>query len=134
MSIDPTSGPPGTEIAVEGDGCTTKGNLEVVVQLLDTSDQVQDTDTVVPNSSGFGGEWAASLTVPSDTTDFGEWTVTASCNFIPFPDEVATSGRESLVEYDPLAFTVTQPAPEPEPPTEEPPAALPVQEAPTFTG
>ena len=135
MAIDPTSGPPGTEVSVTGTGCVTKGDVEVVVDLLDTSDEVQDSETVEPTFDGFSGDWEATLTVPADTTDFGEWTVEAVCQIV-FPEDaaVAPAGIQFLIDYIPRAFTVTEPAQEPPPPVEEPPAAAPVDAVPDFTG
>jgi hypothetical protein len=137
MAIDPTSGPPGTEISVTGTGCITKGDVEVEVELLDTADAVQDSDIVEPSFEGFSGDWEASLTVPADTTDFGEWTVTGVCRLAGLvPVGVGAAGVEDLIVYTPRAFTVTQPAagPAPEPAPVDPPAALPVEEAPAFVG
>lgn len=133
MAIDPTSGPPGTEISVVGTGCVTKGDVEVVVELLDTSDVVQDSTTVEPSFEGFSGDWEATLTVPADTTDFGEWTVTGLCQLVfAEPTAVSAAGVQFLIDYIPRGFTVT--APPQEPPADEPPAALPIDAAPTFTG
>lgn len=133
MAIDPTTGPPGTEITVVGTGCVTKGDLEVVVELLDTSDVAQDTETVTPSFEGFSGDWEATLTVPADTTDFGEWTVTGLCRIVPLePSAVDPAGVQFFIDYIPRVFTVTAPAQEP--PAEEPPAALPIAAAPDFTG
>lgn len=134
MSIDPGSGPPGTEITVVGTGCVTKGDVEVEVELLDTSGDPQDGAIVEPTFEGFSGDWEATLTVPADTTDYGEWTVTGQCRLVVVePRAVGTAGVGLLIDYIPRPFTVVEPAQEPEP-QPEPPAALPVQEAPTFTG
>ena len=99
------------------------------------SDEVQDSETVEPSFEGFSGDWEATLTVPADTTDFGEWTVEAVCQ-IEFPEDaaVAPAGIQFLIDYIPRAFTVTEPAQEPPPPVEEPPAAAPVDAVPDFTG
>jgi hypothetical protein len=132
MVIDPTEGLPGTEITVTGEGCVTKGDLEVDVRLYDTSDVEQDADVVEPNLAGFGGEWEATLTVPADTTDYGEWTVDAMCQFEVVPAGVGTAGVFGI-DYDDRIFTVLAPEPEPEP-TPEPPAAEAAEVAPTFTG
>lgn len=136
MSIDPASGPPGTEITVVGTGCATKGDVEVEVELLDTSGDPQDGTIVEPSFAGFSGDWEATLTVPADTTDYGEWTVTGQCRVVDLePRAVGTAGVGLLIDYIPRPFTVVEPTQEPQPePQPEPPAALPVQEAPTFTG
>jgi hypothetical protein len=135
MVIDPTEGPPGTEIAVSGAGCATKGDVEVEVVLLDTEGVEQDSDVVTPSLDGFGGEWEAGLTVPADTTDFGDWTVDAACLFVLVDDVAVPAGRGPLVDYVERTFTVTEPAVQ-EPPAEPtpPPAAAPVAAAPEFTG
>ena len=103
MAIDPTSGPPGTDITVVGTGCVTKGDLEVVVELLDTSDVVQDTETVTPSFEGFSGDWEATLTVPADTTDFGDWTVNGLCRIVPpaVPTAVDPAGLQFFIDYIP---------------------------------
>lgn len=114
MAIDPTEGPPGTVITVTGEGCSTKGNLEVDVQLYDTEDVEQDSALVEPSTDGFGGEWEATLMVPADTTDYGDWTVDAVCQFAQ--DEVALGGfgrsvgGRFAIDYDDRIFEVTQPA------------------------
>jgi hypothetical protein len=135
MVIDPSEGPPGTEIAVSGEGCQTKGDVEVDVVLLDTEGVQQDGVTVTPSGDGFGGEWDATVTVPADTTDFGEWTVDAICWFI-FPEDVAVpAGDPAVVDYTDLPFLVTEPVVAPEDPeVPEPPAAAPAAAAPDFTG
>ncbi len=83
---------------------------------------MQDSETVEPTFDGFSGDWEATLTVPADTTDFGEWTVEAVCR-LEFPEDaaVAPAGIQFLIDYIPRAFTVTEPAQEPPPPVEEPP-------------
>jgi hypothetical protein len=135
MVIDPSEGPPGTEIAVSGEGCATKGEVEVDVVLLDTEGVQQDSTTVTPSGDGFGGEWDATVTVPADTTDFGEWTVDAIC-WISCPEnEAVPAGDPAIVDYTDLPFTVTEPAVAPEEPeVPEPPAAAPIAAAPDVTG
>jgi len=135
MVIDPTSGPPGTEIAVAGAGCATKGDVEVEVVLLDTEGVEQDSDVVTPSLDGFGGEWEASLTVPADTTDFGDWTVDASCELVFLQDVAVAAGQQlPVVDYVERTFTVTEPVVQEPPVTTPPPAAAPVAAAPDFTG
>ncbi len=133
MAIDPAEGLPGTEISVTGSECATKAILEVDVVLLDTEGMEQDGVTVEPDD-GFSGDWSATLTVPADTTDYGEWTVDAVCRIVPFeevaPEGVGTAGT-FLIDYTDRPFTVLEPA---GPPPVEPPAALPEEAAPDFTG
>ena len=135
MVIDPTEGPPGTEIAVSGQGCATKGDTEVDVRLYDTEGVEQDADLVTPSNDGFDGEWEASLTVPADTTDYGEWTVDALCDIVFNQPQAVPAGATVIVDYTDLPFLVLAPPVDPPPaPPIAPPAAAPVAAAPDFTG
>lgn len=150
--LDPTSGPPGTEITASSTGCTSQTEVphRVSVQLLDTSDQVQDSDDVAV-TDGQTGDWEATLTVPSGTTDYGEWTVIAEC-YQDYSQVVLNSARagrsavllaggtEPLFEYQSAPFQVTEPVQEETTTTEatttttEAPATSPIVAQPTYTG
>src|SRR3954468_1477100 len=77
MTIAPEEGPPGTVITVNGDGCITKGSTSVDVSLFDDIASSRPDEAPAPPDEN--GEWTATLTVPADTTDYGEWRVSAVC-------------------------------------------------------
>jgi hypothetical protein len=137
MALDPTEGPPGTEITVTGEGCATKGDVEVDVRLYDTGGAEQDDTVVTPSNDGFDGAWEATLTVPADTTDYGDWMVDARCLLVFSGPALATAGAQAILDYTDQVFTVVQPVepePEPEPAPEPAPAPAPQEAAPSFTG
>jgi hypothetical protein len=135
MTISPTEGPAGTVIHVEGDGCVTDGATVVDVSLYDTNNDRQDEDEVAADEVG---DWTAELTVPADTTDYGDWRVSALCMHDTAQAVAVPAQSPELFEYDDATFTVLAPeAPTTTtttPPTTEPPAAQPVQQEVDFTG
>lgn len=151
LTLDPTSGPPGTVITVSGEDCSTKGDTWVTLELLDTEGAVQDTAEVDVDDEqpGFAGAWEATLTVPASTTDYGEWSVEATCEVRFVGVEAARAGRsvvlpaqaqsEPLFPYAPAPFTVTEPAVQPTSSTTSTstpagPQTAPVVAQPTYTG
>lgn len=141
ITVDPTSGSPGTPFVFSGDGCVSEagpGLVEVFVF------QGESLITVLP--PGFSGiddegNWGVGM-VPngfvSEEAAVGEWHATATCSD-------AETG-EPIVDYEEATFTVTAPptppsttaptapaAPAaPAPPQAQP--AAPVTARPTFAG
>ena len=132
MVIDPTSGPPGTEISVTGDGCVTKGDVEVVVDLLDTSDEVQDSEIVEPSSRGSAATGRPPSPCPPTPPTSASGRSKPLCR-LELVEEAAVAPAP-----DPVPHRLHPPAPSPSPsrprsppPVEEPPAAAPVDACPT---
>ncbi len=136
LTVDPTSGPPGSIVTVSGE-CSHQSQVTeygIGVQAFG-----QAYETFAENPTGNGGPWSIEITVPDDAP-LGPAAITAECLFLYGPDLLPDGGRS----YKPASFEVTAPEPEPEidPETETPPievegeaeAATPVEAAPTFTG
>ncbi|MDZ7676906.1 MAG: hypothetical protein U5K30_17800 [Acidimicrobiales bacterium] len=113
MTLDPTSGPPGTEFTVsnvEEDVCVTKGPTEVDLTAPGAEPEAQ----TVP--ADLDGNWEATFTVPEDT-EVDEITVNAECHFAGELQPTGVQGVRAIpqqtppaiVVYDPVTFTVTQP-------------------------
>jgi hypothetical protein len=122
LTIEPTSGPPGTVITATVDFCDS-GSESMRLELLNPEGQVvADTGFFQPTGVTFVGQ-QGTITVPEDSPP-GTYTVRVTCNNQP-PD-LAT---------DTAPFEVTgQPAPPAPPAAPEVAPAAPVIEAPVFTG
>jgi hypothetical protein len=131
ISVEPTSGPVGTEVTVSGADCLNEAGLgEVEVYLFFEDEEepaVFPVDEVLED-----GSW--SLVLASTVEDApGLYSFTATC-FVPGSDEV-------IADYEFADFELTGPPtttpPSTTPPTTTPPEAppaAPVTEEPDFTG
>ncbi|MGH9229441.1 MAG: hypothetical protein ACRD07_12095 [Acidimicrobiales bacterium] len=137
IEISPTSGPPGTQIAISGDGCIaadTPGFIGVFLFFEEEEEPVLVFGVEVADD----GSWSAGI-LSEDTDPLGLYDVTATCFVGPESEEV-------IAEYDFATFELTAP---PSPPSTAPPAtptptpapvapqappATPVTADPTFTG
>lgn len=141
LQVSPTSGPPGTVITVEGEGCTSTepGPIAVLVFLTDTT--TQQPVTLFTQVRIDAGAWSAQLTVPQAVDPDDAFAVRATCAIFGSEDTITP-----VFDYAPVAFDVTAPPTTPSttaPPTSGPPApaprppappAEPVIAEPTFTG
>jgi hypothetical protein len=129
ITVEPTSGPPGTEFAFSGEGCVSDAGPGVMhLSFFLGEDLIEEVDPgFVPPDEG--GNWVFGL-VPSGFDDFspvGVWHVTATCTDAE-TDQV-------LVDYEPATFEVTAlPTPPTVPESPEAPPAAPVPAGPSFTG
>lgn len=137
LTVDPPSGPVGTEVTLTGEGCLGElgpGAIEVFVDGV----PVEDDDPDNPSLADETGAWGY-IIVPQPGVQPGVYQVTAIC--------VVNDGSGTVIaEYGPSPFEVTgDTTPEPEEPEEPegpgfaeepaPPApATPVVAAPSFTG
>ena len=113
LVVNPTSGPPGSNIAVSGSGCgLLPGDTTILLNLLSGGTTVAFAE--IP--TGLLGAWNGVLTVPANATAGQVFQVTAFC------------GPEGS-QYPPVSFTVTGTAPPP--PT---PVPTPIPTPPRFTG
>jgi hypothetical protein len=128
ITVEPTTGPIGTEVTVSGEGCLNEdGPGEVDVQLFFEDEEepaVFPADEVLED-----GSWSLVLASTEEDPP-GIYTFTATC-FVP-------GGEEVIADYDFVEFELTAP-PEPPttpttPPTPTAPPAVPVVEEPDFTG
>jgi hypothetical protein len=111
MSIEPTSGPPGTVISVAS---VTPSPLhgEQVVHVALFELEAEEPSAFVTFDVDSDGSWAGSITVPSDATP-GTHFVAA---LVEVTEDIASGGEggneepQTIFAYEPLAFEVT-PAP-----------------------
>jgi hypothetical protein len=139
MSIEPTSGPPGTVISVAS---VTPSPLpgEQVVHVALVKLGAEEPSAFVTFDVNRNGSWAGSIAGPSDAAP-GAYFVAA---LVEVTDEIASGGEEGNFEpqttfaYAPLAFEVT-PAPSRPPIVSRPsqpsqPSVPPVVTTPSLTG
>ena len=128
LSVEPTTGPVGTEVTVSGEECSNEagpGEVEVYLFFED-----EEEPTVFPVDEVLEtGSWSLVLASTEEDPP-GLYTFSATC-FVPDSDEV-------IVDYEFVDFELTAPTTAPTTPTtptppEAPPAA-PVTEEPDFTG
>ena len=148
LTVDPTSGQPGTVISVSGGECMTEDPaLDPVAFgfLFRQDDELTEDDFLAAAEAEAApdGTWATSLTVPDGFDPEGVYLVGALCAGLAETPE----GDQLLRDYEPVEFDLTGPPPT-EPPVVTPPdlppvvpvgpAAAPVATAvrarPTFTG
>lgn len=141
LTVEPMSGPMGTQITVSGSDCTSDDPLaapEVAFILADeefffgeAEGLVADDDLVQAEDDG---TWSGQLTVPADVDPDLSWFVSALCFAGPEAEEPLAIYE--IVEFDvtgPPTTPPTTPPPTTPPPPEAPPA-VPVVEEPIFTG
>ena len=134
ITVEPTTGPVGTEVTVSGEDCLNEagpGEVEVYLFFEDEEEPaVFPVDEVMED-----GSWSLVL-LSTEEDPLGHYSFTATC-FVPGSDDV-------IADYDFADFELTGPptttptTPTPTTPTtptppEAPPAA-PVTEEPDFTG
>ena len=135
ITVDPTSGPAGTAVAVSGADCLTEDpGLAPEVEIFfgdDSGGELAASIIVVPETDG---TWSGEITVPDVDPDV-MWVVTATCFDGPGQD------AGILADYQFVDFDVTGPpttpttTPPPTTPTTPPaPPATAVPGEPTFTG
>lgn len=132
LTIDPTSGPVGTEVVLTGGGCLGEQGPGAIQAFVDGI-PVEDQDPENPVIADEAGDWLYVI-VPQEGTSPGTYQITATCF-------VNDGSGTAMAEYGPAAFevtgdpasTTTVPAPPAEEP-EEPAPAAPVVATPTFTG
>lgn len=93
VSLDPDSGPPGTEIAVEASGCENLSGGNLVVG--DGSDQIAEVD--------FDAAGTGTVTVPDDAEP-GDYRVVVICRSEPQESE---GGLTETLEDAEATFEVT---------------------------
>jgi hypothetical protein len=148
LTVDPTSGPPGTVVSVSGGGCTTEDPAlmaDAFPFLVRVDEELTEDDFLAGSEAepAADGTWATTLTVPDGFDPEGVYVVGAICVGLAETPE----GDQLLFEYEPIEFDLTGPPPT-EPPVVTPPdlppvvpvgpaeapVARPVQARPTFTG
>ncbi len=146
ISVNPTSGPPGSTFTVSGGGCPAPNSGAAA--LFSPLDLLGDPIAEEDDDPATDGSWQVPLTVPANATP-GVYVVRASC----FPPDMGGAGvrRQDhggvpVDDYIPSAFIVTPaavptPAPVPTPtptfsalPFDLTGPAVPVSGVPTFTG
>jgi hypothetical protein len=133
LEVSPTSGPAGTVITVHGEGCIHPREVDVLVELIDETNQ--DLEGAIQPDVATDGSWTAQLTVPAEADPDHPFDVIAVCSVkVDFPNI-----PPSVVGYESVPFDVTEPTTNPPvipPPTAPPaaPPAAPVVAEPTFTG
>jgi hypothetical protein len=129
ITVDPMSGPIGTEVTVSGENCSNEagpGEVEVYLFFEDEEEPaVFPVDEVLED-----GSWSLVLSSTEEDPP-GHYTFSATC-FVPGSDEV-------IADYDFADFELTEPpttptTPPTTPTTPEAPPAVPVVEEPEFTG
>lgn len=132
LTIDPTSGPVGTDVVLTGGGCLGEQGPGAIQAFVDGV-PVEDADPDTPVVADEAGDWTYVI-VPEEGVTPGLYEVTATCF-------VNDGSGTVIAEYGPATFEVTgDPAPTtttlPEQPAEpeEPAPAAPVVATPTFTG
>jgi hypothetical protein len=126
LTVDPTSGPPGTVISVSGDGCATEDPALIPVAfgfMFRLDDELTEDDFLAAGDveASPDGTWATSLTVPDGFDPEGIYAVGAVCAGIAETPE----DDQLLVDYEPVEFDLTGPPPT-EPPVVTPPDLPPV--------
>lgn len=116
MTVDPTSGAPGSTFEVSGDGCVGKGEDETRVE-VSAPDTVETGGTATTDE----GAWSLTLTVPDDAAAGATIDIDAVCIVTIGGEPTFQSFRGpppelELFEYQQAQFTVTAT------PTTEPPA------------
>lgn len=148
LTVDPTSGAPGTMVSVSGGGCTTEDPALIPVGftfMFRVDDELTEDDLLASNEvdAAPDGTWATSLTVPEGFDPEGIYLVGAVCVGLAETPE----GDQLILDYEPVEFDLTG-APPTEPPVVTPPdipsvvpigpaeapAATAVRARPTFTG
>lgn len=142
VEVSPTSGPPGTVIAISGENCisTATGSPAAIVDIELVGDSAEAFVSVA-HFDVHEGAWSAQLTVPAQADPDDVFTLTAACKALgPEDDHIP------VFDYQPVEFDVTAaptPSPSTTPPTTTPPTAAPTPTAPpaepivarpTFTG
>jgi hypothetical protein len=133
LSVEPTSGPIGTEVTVSGEDCLNEdGPGEVDVELFFEDEEepaVFPADEVLED-----GSWSLVLASTEEDPP-GIYTFTATC-FVPGSEEVIA--EYEFVEFELTAPTTAPTTPPTNPSTAPPPAqappAVPVVDEPDFTG
>jgi hypothetical protein len=128
LDVSPTSGPPGTVIAIHGENCisTVVGSPAAIVDIELVGD-TSDAFVAVNHFDIHQGSWSARLTVPAQADPDDAFVLTATCNGLGPEDN-----HILVFTYQPVDFDVTAPTPT-APPTTAPPAA-PIVAEPSFTG
>jgi hypothetical protein len=138
ITVDPTSGSPGTPFIFSGDGCVSEAGPGLVEVFVFQGESL--VTVLLPEFSGIDdeGNWAMGM-VPNgfmaSEAAVGEWHASATCSD-------AETG-DPIVDYEDATFTVTAPPSPPSPPA--PPApptpatpqaqpAAPVTARPNFAG
>ena len=139
LSVNPTSGPPGSSLTVSGGACPAPN--EAGAGLISPLNLLGDPLVVGTDSPDAGGNWQVSLTIPANATP-GVYIVVADC----FPPNSAANFRGQShvaglpIDYVPASFTVTPAAvPTPPPTPVVSPLSLsgpaePITSVPSFTG
>ena len=114
MSMDPTSGPPGSETVVSSvNPCPNTDGVFDVTAVVGIQPDLLNGDRLGSEQVGDGGPWSIPITIPADAAVGSDVTVYAQCiGSQPPPDGVgaAAPGDVVLNTYNPIAFLVTAPA------------------------
>lgn len=110
MTVDPTTGPPGSTFTVSGEDCSGKGEDEAVAE-VSAPDTVEMGGTAETSAEG---DWTLTLTVPDDAEAGAVIAIDADCMITPVGEPSFQSFRGpapdqsfTAFEYQQAEFTVT---------------------------
>ena len=134
LDVSPTSGPPGTVLAIHGENCISPSPSPTPIVDIELVGESAQASLSVSHFDIHEGAWSARLTVPAQADPDDVFVLTATCNGLGPED-----GHVLVFAYQPVDIDVTAPAPTPPstsppaPPAPAPPAA-PIVAEPSFTG